>query len=218
MILLEQGQYFKSIKEELDSISIINSGSMMNNLPVIENIETFSKTQVYHSLRKGQLSDEELSFIISNYNYSNSQLNELILSKVKDLTITKAISIGAISKALEVRVGSYYDRSNFEYDLRAFIKVKDYELELIELIKFFNYRKTSKINESCDRKVFESFLKSFWYNGSTPYSTADLVEKEAAVKAIKNHYKDIYELLQDPLRVKSKNKRSFNTKIGRAHV
>ena len=101
--------------------------------------------------------------------------------------------------------------SNFEYDLRAFIKVKDYELELIELIKFFNYRKTSKINESCDRKVFESFLKSFWYNGSTPYSTADLVEKEAAVKAIKNHYKDIYELLQDPLRVKSKNKRSFNT-------
>lgn len=211
MILLEQGQYFKSIKEELDSISIINSGNMMNNLPVIENIEAFSKTQVYHSLRKGQLSDEELSFIISNYNYSNSQLNQLILSKVKDLTITKAISIGAISKTLEEKVSSYYDRSNFEYDLRTFIKVKDYELELIELIKFFNYRKTSKINESCDRKVFESFLKSFWYNGSTPYSTEDLVERGIAVKAIKNHYKDIYELLQDPLRVKSKNKRSFNT-------
>lgn len=211
MVLLEQGQYFKAIKEELDSISIIKSGSA-TNLPVIENIEAFSKTQVYQSLRKGQLSDEELSFIITNYNYGISELNQLILSKIKDLTITKAISIGAISKILEDRnVSSFYDRSNFEYELKAFIEIKDYELELIDFIKFFNHRKTLKINENCDKEVFELFLKSFWYDGLVDYSTEDLIEREAAKKAIKNHYKDIYELLQEPLRVKSKNKHNFNT-------
>lgn len=202
-MILEQGQYLKSIKEELDSISVTNSTSFMN-LPVIESVEAFSKTQVYQSLRKGQLSDEELSFVISNYNYANSQLNQLIFSKVKDLTMTKAISIGAISAVLAQRnASSYYDRSNFEYDLRAFIKIKDYESELIEFIKFFNYRKTHKMDKACDRGVFESFLKTFWYDHSKQYLSEDLAERTVAAKAIKNHYKDIYELLEEPKKIES---------------
>ena len=35
-------------------------------LPIIESVEAFSKTQVYQSLRKGQLSDEELLNEYSN--------------------------------------------------------------------------------------------------------------------------------------------------------
>ena len=86
------------MKEELNSI--IDNSSTEGTLGVISNRRAFAKTETYHKLRKNELSNEEIYFLLNNYRYGSKEIAEFLVDAISDFTAEKLVAIGGIESIL----------------------------------------------------------------------------------------------------------------------
>ena len=86
------------MKEELDSITDNNPTG--GTLGVISNRRAFAKTETYHKLRKNELSNEEIYFLLNNYRYGSKEIAEFLVDAISDFTAEKLVAIGGIESIL----------------------------------------------------------------------------------------------------------------------
>jgi hypothetical protein len=86
------------MKEELDSI--IDNSPTEGALGVISNRRAFAKTETYRKLRKNELSNEEMYFLLNNYIYGSKEIAEFLVDAISDFTAEKLVAIGGIESIL----------------------------------------------------------------------------------------------------------------------
>ncbi len=103
----------KFMKEELDSIT--DNNPIESTLGVINNRRAFAKTETYRKLRKNELSNEEMYFLLNNYRYGSQEIAEFLVDAISDFTVEKLIAIGGIESLLSQspnELSFYPDLSN----------------------------------------------------------------------------------------------------------
>ncbi len=99
------------MKEELNSI--IDNSFTEGTLGVITNRRAFAKTETYRKLRKNELSNEEIYFLLNNYRYGSKEIAEFLVDAIPDFTAEKLVAIGGLESILSEL--SY--ESSFYWDL-----------------------------------------------------------------------------------------------------
>ena len=101
------------IKEELDSIT--DNSPTEGTLGVISNRRAFAKTETYRKLRKNELSNEEMYFLLNNYRYGSKEIAEFLVDAIPDFTAEKLVAIGGIESILSQlsdESSPYWDLTN----------------------------------------------------------------------------------------------------------
>ena len=101
------------MKEELNSI--IDNNPTEGTLGVISNRRAFAKTETYHKLRKNELSNEEIYFLLNNYRYESKEIAEFLVDAISDFTAEKLVAIGGIESILSQlsdESSPYWDLTN----------------------------------------------------------------------------------------------------------
>lgn len=99
------------MKEELNSIT--DNSPTEGTLGVITNRRAFAKTETYRKLRKNELSNEEIYFLLNNYRYESKEIAEFLVDAISDFTAEKLVAIGGIESILS----QLSDKSNPYWDL-----------------------------------------------------------------------------------------------------
>ena len=94
------------MKEELNSITD-------STLGVISNRRAFAKTETYRKLRKNELSNEEMYFLLNNYKYGSKKIAEFLVDAIPDFTAEKLVAIGGLESILT----QTSNESNYFWDL-----------------------------------------------------------------------------------------------------
>jgi len=81
------------MKEELNSITD-------STLGVISNRRAFAKTETYRKLKKNELSNEEMYFLLNNYKYGSEEIAEFLVDAIPDFTAEKLVAIGGLESIL----------------------------------------------------------------------------------------------------------------------
>lgn len=101
------------MKEELDSI--IDNSPTEGTLGVISNRRAFAKTETYRKLRKNELSNEEIYFLLNNYRYGSKEIADFLVDAISDFTAEKLVAIGGIESILSQlsdESSPYWDLTN----------------------------------------------------------------------------------------------------------
>lgn len=203
----------KKIYADLYDTSVPIRG-MGDDSRLITNVDLFSATDTYKAFRKGEISDEGIYFMFTNFAFDGEEVSSLVISKIRNLTIEKAIKLGVIDNLLIF--GGDGDRYThaLQYFLTAAIKVSDYDKELDYLLTVFEDRLKNEMNRRRDKHVLTHFLKTFWYGlksdwGINPFSEQDVNKKEN-IKILKKYYERIYDYFNEEYLYVPKNPiRSF---------
>ena len=99
------------MKEELNSIT--DNNPTEGTLGVISNRRAFAKTETYRKLRKNELSNEEIYFLLNNYRYGSKEIAEFLVDAISDFTAEKLVAIGGIESILS----QFSDESSHYWDL-----------------------------------------------------------------------------------------------------
>ena len=102
-----------TMKEELNSI--IDNNSTEGVLGVISNRRAFAKTETYRKLRKNELSNEEMYFLLNNYRYGSKEIAEFLVDAISNFTAEKLVAIGGIENILSQlsdESSPYWDLTN----------------------------------------------------------------------------------------------------------
>ena len=86
------------MKEELNSIT--DNNPTEGTLGVISNRRAFAKTETYRKLRKNELSNEEMYFLLNNYRYGSKEIAEFLVDAIPDFTAEKLVAIGGLESIL----------------------------------------------------------------------------------------------------------------------
>lgn len=86
------------MKEELDSIT--DNSPTEGTLGVIRDRRAFAKTETYRKLRKNELSNEEMYFLLNNYRYGSKEIAEFLVDAISDFTAEKLVAIGGLESIL----------------------------------------------------------------------------------------------------------------------
>ena len=87
-----------TMKEELNSIT--DNNPTEGTLGVINNRRVFAKTETYRKLRKNELSNEEMYFLLNNYRYGSQEIAEFLVDAISDFTAEKLVAIGGLESIL----------------------------------------------------------------------------------------------------------------------
>lgn len=190
----------KKIYADLCDVSVPIRG-MGDDSRLITNVDLFSATDTYKAFRKGEISDEGIYFMFTNFAFSGEEVSSLVVGKIRNLTIEKAIRLGVIDNLLIF--GEDGDRHTYalQYFLTAAIKVSDYDKELDYLLTVFEDRLKNQMSGRRDKQILTHFLKTFWYGlksdwGTNPFSERAVNNKEN-IKILKKHYQRIYDYFNE---------------------
>jgi hypothetical protein len=87
-----------TMREELNSIA--DNNPTENTLGIISNRRAFAKTETYRKLKKNELSNEEMYFLLNNYRYGSKEIAEFLVDAISDLTAEKLVAIGGLESIL----------------------------------------------------------------------------------------------------------------------
>ena len=93
-----KGDAINTMKEELNSIT--DNNPTEGTLGVISNRRAFAKTETYRKLRKNELSNEEIYFLLNNYRYGSQEIAEFLVDAISDFTAEKLVAIGGLESIL----------------------------------------------------------------------------------------------------------------------
>lgn len=190
----------KKIYADLYDVSVPIRG-MGDDSRLITNVDLFSATDTYKAFRKGEISDEGIYFMFTNFAFGGEEVSSLVVSKIRNLTVEKAIKLGVIDNLLIFGEDSDRHTHVLQYFLTAAIKVSDYDKELDYLLTVFEDRLKNGTNKRRDKHVLTHFLKTFWYGlksdwGANPSSERDANKKEN-IKTLKKYYQRIYDYFNE---------------------
>lgn len=87
-----------TMREELNSIT--DNNPTEDVLGIISNRRAFAKTETYRKLKKNELSNEEMYFLLNNYRYGSEEIAEFLVDAIPDFTAEKLVAIGGLESIL----------------------------------------------------------------------------------------------------------------------
>lgn len=186
------------IKEELDSIT--DNSPTEGTLGVISNRRAFAKTETYRKLRKNELSNEEMYFLLNNYRYGSREIAEFLVDAISDFTAEKLVAIGGIESILS----QLSDESSLYWDLtNALIdkfKMDNPSKSLNVILKYLTTAKKVSsdiirahdiMNIIIDRRFYPRINREFIPKRNQPVYNE---EEKKLITAIKDNYSLIFNL------------------------